>query len=74
MKAGKLRLKGEGSYGWYEEQMDVKYKGDPMTFHIHPQQMMEVLKRSHKCMLGKDRLLVNADKFKFVTCLMEADD
>jgi len=36
MKEGKLRIKGEGVHGWYEERRKIAYSGDPIAFFVHP--------------------------------------
>lgn len=69
IKKGKLRLKGEGAHGWYEEQKKIAYDGDPITFLIPPKLLVEITRRTNDCQITSERLKIDAGKFVFVACL-----
>lgn len=45
-----------------------------MKFRIAPKLLIELTKRHNECEISRDRLLVNGGKFRYVTCLGEADE
>ena len=69
IKQGKLRLKGEGAHGWYEERKKIEYDGDPISFMIPPRLLAEVTKRTNDCEITAERLKIDAGKFVFVAVL-----
>jgi len=74
LKPGKLRLRGEGLHGWYEERVNVKYNGKPLSFQIAPKLLIELSKKSNECEITKERLKLAMGKFVFVACLEEAGE
>jgi len=69
LKEGRLRLRGEGPEGWYEEVQKSDYKGKPMEFRISPRLLVEVCKRTDSCTIGDEKLKVVGDKFVYISCL-----
>ena len=75
LKEGRLRLRGEGPEGWYEEVQKSDYKGEPIEFRIAPRLLVEVCKRTDSCTIGKEKLKVVGDKFVYISCLaMDGSD
>lgn len=73
LKAGKIRLKGEGISGWYEEFKSIKYSGEPMTFLISPSLLAELTKKHEECEVAPGRLKVVGEKYTYVACLVNAE-
>lgn len=74
LKQGKgLRIKGEGSSGWFEETKDADYKGPPIKFHIAPKLLIDLTKKHTRCKVNENRLLVDNGKFKYITSLADPD-
>lgn len=73
LKAGKLKLRGAGASGWYEEVRDVKYDGDPIRFLIDPKLLTELCRRTSECEIGEGRLKIDGGSFTFVACLGEVE-
>lgn len=73
IKNGRLRLKGEGAHGWFEEQPKIDYNGPPISFLIPPKLLTEITKRTNDCEITSERLRINAGKFVFVACLGTTD-
>lgn len=69
IKSGKLRLKGEGAHGWYEERKKIAYEGEPISFMIPPRLLAEITKRTNDCEITSQRLKIDAGKFVFVAVL-----
>jgi hypothetical protein len=74
LRKGELRLKAQGMVGWYEEKQKIEHEGDPLQFRIAPKMLREVCSRSDHCVIGREKLLVKADKFVYVSCLVEGED
>jgi DNA polymerase III sliding clamp (beta) subunit (PCNA family) len=66
---GKLRIKGQGTSGWYQEVKRLAYDGDSMSFFVSPKLLIELTKRHNECTVSSDRLMVNGGKFTYVTVL-----
>lgn len=73
LKNGKLRLRGEGPAGWYEERKAVKYSGEPLSFLIAPRLLQSIVKQTNDCTIVPGRLRFDAGKFTYVACLGEVD-
>jgi DNA polymerase III sliding clamp (beta) subunit (PCNA family) len=74
LKPGKVRIKGEGSSGWYSEVKNIKYEGEPMKFMIGPDLLSELLKRHNECEINPEALKVDAGKFVYVTSLEQPEN
>ena len=73
LQKGKLRLRGEGASGWYEERKTITYDGQSLSFLIAPKVLVELTKRSNECVIAPGRLKMNAGKFVYVACLGQVD-
>lgn len=76
MRAGKIRIKGTGGCGWYEEVRKMPgYKGDPIEFMIGPKLFAEIVKKHTDCEISKDKLkVVDGERFVYVSCLSVASE
>ena len=74
LKKGKLKLRGQGASGWYEEVKNVKYEGDPISFIMSPKLLLEITKRTKECVVSQSKLKVDAGKFQYVACLGSTED
>lgn len=73
LRENKLRLRGEGDAGWYEEQAAVKYTGPELVFVIDPKLLVELVKRTTECQISEGRLAIDGGSFKYVACLGTAE-
>ena len=67
LKQDRIMIQGEGPSGWYKRIGQVSFKGDPISFLISPDLLLEVSKRSKECSVGQGRLHIDSGKFKYVT-------
>lgn len=74
LKPGKLRIKGTGASGWFQEVKSLKYEGPVLTFLVAPQLLMELTKKHTDAEITDGRLRVNGGKWRYVTCLSKAAD
>lgn len=66
---GKLRIKGEGNFGWFTETKKVNYSGDNISFRISPKLLSDIAKKHNDCEITDNRLKVESDGFVYVTSL-----
>lgn len=81
LRTGKMRIKGTGTSGWFQEMKKLKYDGPPLSFLISPELLIELTKKHTDAEITDGRLRVNGGKWKYITCLSapaaskdEADD
>jgi DNA polymerase III sliding clamp (beta) subunit (PCNA family) len=74
IRQGRLRLKGEGGHGWYEERKKIEYTGEPISFMISPKLLTEITKRTNDCEITRGCLRIDAGKFIFVAALGEIEE
>lgn len=66
---GKLRLRGVGTSGWFEERRKVDYDGKPLSFLISPSLLIDLVSKHNEAEITDGRLRVNGGKWRYVTCL-----
>lgn len=69
LKAGRVKVRGQGVSGWYNEVKKVDYKGESLTFNVSPQLLMELVNRHNDCIISADRLKVNGGNYVYVANL-----
>ncbi len=55
--------------GWFREHTRIDYVGKPMDFEVHPQFLAELVDRTRKVVVGKDRMRVITEGGVFVVSL-----
>lgn len=73
LKAGRIRVRGEGTSGWYIEDKKIVYDGEEMVFLISPGLLTELTKKYEECSIGPGRLKVKGDKYTYVACLIDPE-
>lgn len=66
---GKIRIKGQGVYGWYRETKKIAYDGEPIHFLVSPSLLSELVKQFSECLIASDRIKVDGGKFVYVSAL-----
>ena len=70
LRPGKLRIKGEGAIGWYEEVKRLFYDGPPLTFSIKPKLLIDIVTRhSSEASIGAKRLVVDGGPYTYSAVL-----
>lgn len=72
-KKNKMRLKGIGSSGWYEEVKAVKWEDEPLSFSLSPKLLADITTRTNDCELAPGILKINGGRFVYVTSLGKVD-
>lgn len=70
---GRLRLRGTGVTGWYEESKPVKYEGEELSFLIRPQLLADLTKKSNECLMSDRLLKVDGGAYEYATVLSRPD-
>lgn len=70
---GKIKIKGQGVSGWYEETKKTDYTGRTLSFLASPRLLMELTKRFTECEIAEDRLKVVGAKLSYMTSLGTLD-
>ena len=69
LQPGRLRLRGHGPYGWYEERKKVDWQGEPLSFLIAPAVLADLVRKHNEVRLRPDRLTVKSPSYHYFTCL-----
>ena len=72
MKEGRIRIKGEGTVGWFEEVKKVAYEGPDMSFLIGPELLVKFSERHSEGHVSEKSLRVVSDECVYVTTLEAA--
>jgi len=68
LRPGKLKVTARGSQGWYSEVGDVGFDGDPLSFTVAPEVLLEVVRRTEQVIVSEKRLAADAGPLRFVVC------
>jgi len=69
LKDKKIIVKGQSESGWYEEEANIRYNGEPLYFMITPYFLRDMLQRTQSCIVGKKMLKFQADNWQYVAML-----
>lgn len=69
LRTGKLRVKGIGASGSFQEIKKLKYDGPALAFQIAPELLIELTKKHNDAEITEGRLRVDGGKWSYVTCL-----
>ena len=70
IKDKKLKIRAESEQGWFEETMNMRYKGDGIEFFINPVFLQTVLKKSNECKLDNNKIFFEGENWKYLIMLM----
>lgn len=71
---GKLRIKGVGSSGGYDETREVAYDGERMKFLIAPRMLAEIVRDHNEIYLAPGKIVVDGGAFVYRTCTGVVDE
>lgn len=69
LRPGKLRIRGTGASGWFEERRKIDYDGKELSFLIAPSLLIDLVSKHNEAEITEGRLRVNGGKWRYVTCL-----
>jgi hypothetical protein len=70
---GSIKIKGRGSFGWYWERRKLNYKGPDTAFNISAKLLAHITTTYNDCVIGEDRLKVDAGRFHYATSLKDKE-
>jgi len=65
----KLTFKSSSETGWFEEDLEIKYKGKDVVFNITPYLLRGILTQNLDCTIYSDKLRFEGDDWVYVTAL-----
>jgi len=65
----RLKVSSESDSGWFEEDINTKYDGDPVTFSIIPYLLKDILAETLTCTLGENRLKFKGVNWEYLSML-----
>lgn len=71
---GSLSIKAKNEYGWFEESLRVKHKGEPARFCVGIEFMIKVLSKLQACTIDADKIKFKGDKWQHVVAMMSGDE
>jgi hypothetical protein len=66
---GKLSLQAKKEAGWYKESKKVDYSDDPINFEVNLRFLQEILQKTRKVTIAKNRMRIKSGETVFVVCL-----
>jgi len=70
LQSKKLIVSSKSESGWFEEKARVEYSGEPIKFSIALYVLNDILERTNKATISGNKLLFEADNWKYLTMLM----
>ncbi len=71
---GKMTVRGDGTFGWASEEVDMSYKGEPCSFCISPQLLVQIVKNANECEIGDHKLCVRGERWCWLSVLGSVED
>ena len=70
----KLKVKSESDNGWYEEEVNLRYTGKPLSFNVTPQLLQRMLEKTQQCIVSTtiNRIRFETDKWEYIAVLRNA--
>ena len=65
----RMIIRGQSDIGWFEEEINLKYKGEEKKFTIRPELLKDVSKMMRKCILGENAIKFIGDNWEYVGVL-----
>ena len=69
----RMKIKGESQTGWYREEINMKYKDEPITFAITPSLLTNILSKTNTCIVGENKILFKKDNWEYMSLLRNMD-
>lgn len=67
----RMKITSQSKTGWFEEEVNIKYKDTPVEFAVTPYLLQDILSETLSCVLDENRLKFEGDGWIYVTMLKE---
>jgi len=71
IKPGKLRIRGQGISGWYQEVKKVTYDGPELSFLIAPELLADIVKRHNDAFSPPNGVGRHSNRYRYIACLIK---
>ena len=71
IKDRKMLVSAESDSGWFKEDININFKGDPIEFCVTPYLLKSILKETAECILGKGSMMFQGEGWKYVSLLRD---
>lgn len=65
----RMVVKAKSDLGWFEEEVGIRYEGEPASFSVHPGFLADACEREATCTLSPNRMKFESDKWTHVIAL-----
>jgi len=66
----RLKMRANGDTGWFEEETNMAYRGNQLSFVINPNLLKTILGQTQSCIAGERCLKFTQDKWQHVVALL----
>lgn len=70
----RMKIRAEGGVGWFEEEVNVKFRDDPVAFHINPSFLHQMANHVNTCVLGNNVMEFTGGNWRHIVCLRTEED
>lgn len=65
----KMKISSKGDAGWFEESINIE-NDLTLSFEINASIMKDILNKTQRCIIDKNKLLFDGEKWKYITLLL----
>lgn len=65
----RIKVKGESSAGWFEEECNMRYDKNPVTLLITPYLIQDILNETHECIISDGKIKFEGEDWVYVALL-----
>jgi len=62
----RIKIRAKGDAGWFEEEVNARYVGEPLTFTVNPDFLKEMLPKATQCAIGSQKLRFAGDNWEHI--------
>lgn len=65
----KLKIEASAKTGWFEEELNMRYRGEPLSIFITPYLLRGILKETKDCIVSDNKLKFEGDGWEYISML-----
>jgi DNA polymerase III sliding clamp (beta) subunit (PCNA family) len=73
IEEGKVKVSSKDESGWFEEEANIKYEGDPIKFSANVEFLINVLNRVQACVVSKSAIRFAGENWTHVVAMQSED-
>lgn len=67
----RLKVSSKSETGWFEEEVNMAYEGENLSFDVTPHLLKQILSETLACVVGKSKLEFEGESWAYITMLRE---